>query len=322
MSAIPQFGVLLPHFGDDPSTGHLTEVASLAEELGFDSLWVRDHLYIPPENREHGGITEKVFLEAFQTLATVGAITDDITLGTGVANAHRRPLKLSQHFGTLNHLTDGGVICGVGAGTFRGEFEASDLPFDERGQMADETLDVLRQTFREANVSYDGEIFSFEDVTLNPRPGRDVPIWYGGLSPIAVKRAFYRADGWFPGRMTLEKLDERIELLESLEAEHDRTLDRGYVTIYNVAEDRERALSDINVEGLIDDVNAILREDYETVDDIEGSFVAGTPDDCVQQLDALIERGFDHVVLDMRHNFDDLEETLELTAEEVLPRLR
>lgn len=314
-----EFGVLLPHFGDDCSFDTLTSVARRAEALGFDSLWVRDHLYIPPENREHGGIVENLFLESFQTLATVNAVTDDITLGTGIANPHRYPLKLSQHVGTLNHLTDGRVVCGVGAGTFRGEFEAMGLPFEKRGPMVDETLEILRRTFTEDHVSYDGEVFAFEDVTFAPRAGDDVPIWYGGLSPIAVKRAFRHADGWFPGRMTLEKLDERLELLASLEERYDRRLDRAYLTIYSVDEDADVALDRLNVDGLIADVNSILGESYETRADIEGSYVAGDPDDCVEQLRALADRGVGHVVLDMRHDFAELEPMLELTAERVLP---
>lgn len=319
MSERLTFGVLLPHFGRSPSADHLLATARQAESLGFDKLWVRDHLYIPPENREHGGITEDVFLESFQTLAAVSSATDDVGLGTAIANPHRHPLKLSQHYATLEYLADGPVVAGVGAGTFRGEFDAVDLPFEERGTMADETLQILRRTFREEHVDFAGEVFSFEDVTLEPRPGDAVPLWYGGLSPIAVKRAVRHADGWFPGRMTLEKLDERLSLLREQERRHDRSLDRAYVTTYSVAADRERARSRIDFPELIDDINTILREDYETVDDIDGTFAAGAPDDVVSQLRRLEVRGFDHVVLDMRHSFDELGRMLELTADEVLP---
>ena len=317
-----ELGVMLPHFGQDTSRDYLTRIARLADELGFGSLWTRDHLYIPPEHQEHGGITEKEFLETFQTLAHVNAVTGDIDLGTCVANAHRRPLKLSQHFGTLDVLSDGDVVCGGGAGTFRGEFAAMDLPFEKQGQMADEMLDVLRRTFTESRVSHDGEVFSFEDVTINPRPGDDMPSWYAGLSPIAVKRAFRYADGWFPGRMPFETIDERLALLDDLESEHGRTLDRSYVTIYNVDEDPDRARETLNLDRLVDDVNNLLRADYDSPGEVEGSFVAGDPTDCVETLERFADRGFGHVVLDARHDFEGIERVLELTADEVLPALR
>ncbi|WP_436933802.1 LLM class flavin-dependent oxidoreductase [Halovenus marina] len=319
MTTAPSFGIMLPHFGPDCDREFIVETATLAEELGFDSVWVRDHLYVPPEHQEHGGIVEKRLVEAIQTLTYIAAVTDDLTLATGSLNPHRHPLKLSQCLGTLDYLSTGDVIAAIGAGTFKGEFDAVDIPFDDRGDLVEEQLEILERTLNGTDVDYEGEHYAFENVTLDPRPEGDLPLWYGGLSPFAVRRAVEYADGWFPGRMTYEKLDQRLAQLSDLEAEHDRSLDLGYLTIYSVAEDTETALSHLNADELVDDVNNILRTDHETLEDIRGSYVAGDPERCIEDIQALVDRGFEHVVLDMRNSFDHLHSMMELTADEVLP---
>jgi probable F420-dependent oxidoreductase len=310
---------MLPHFGPKCDREFIVETAKRAEELGFDSVWVRDHLYVPPEHQEHGGIVEQRLVEALQTLTHVAAVTDELTLATGSLNPHRHPLKLSQCLGTLDYLSTADVICTIGAGTFKGEFDAVDIPFGERGNLVEENLEILRQTFRETTVDYDGEYYSFENVTLDPRPGDSIPLWYGGLSPFAVRRAVEYADGWFPGRMTFEKLDQRLAQLRQLETEHGRSLDLGYLTIYSVAADTDTALSHLNADELVQDINTILRTDHETLEDIEGSYIAGDPETCIEGIRALVDRGFEHIVLDMRNSFDQLDAMMELTATEVLP---
>ncbi len=322
MANQPSFGIVLPHFGPHCNRDFIVDTAKQAETLGFDSVWARDHLYVPPENKEHGGIVEQRFAEAMQVLSHLAAVTDDLTLATGSLNPHRHPLKLSQCIGSLEYLSTGDVLCAIGAGTFKGEFDAVDLPFDERGRLVEENLEILRRTFREENVDYEGDHFAFENVTIDPRPGDSVPLWYGGLSPFAVRRAVEYADGWYPGRMTLEKLDQRLEQLHSLEAEHDRSLDLGYLSIYSVAPETDEAISHLNTEELVHDVNTILRTDHSSLDDIEGSYIAGDPETCIEQIQALVDRGFDHIVLDMRNSFDELESMMELTADEVLPAFR
>lgn len=322
MGTPPEFGILLPHFGPHASPSFVIQAARQAAEVGFDSVWVRDHLYVPHERRQHGGITEGRFIESLQTLSLIAGATEGLTVGTSSLNPHRHPLKLSQCLGTLDFLADGDVICGIGAGTFRGEFDAVDLPYERRGQLVEENMEILRRTFTEERVSYDGELFSFDDVTIDPRPGIDLPIWYGGLAPVAVKRAVKYADGWLPGRMPLEKIDERLDLLDTLEERRGKSLSLGYITIYSPAETGDAARAKLNLTGLIDDVSELLAEDYETVDDIEGSFIAGDPAECVTQIRALLDRGFEHIILDMRHSFGEMIEMLELTGDHVLPQLR
>lgn len=321
MASDPSFGVLLPHFGPHCSVERLTETAVNAEALGFDHVWVRDLLYVPPSKRDHGGIDEGLILEPNLTLAALSSITDEITLGTAVVWPKLHPLNLSQQFGTLSYLSGGRVVCGIGAGAFREPFDALDLPFDERPQLVRETVEILRRTFEETDVDYHGELFEFENVTIDPRPVDDVPIWYGGVSFNSVRRAVDYCDGWFPGRITYDKFEDKMDLLGDLEAEHERSIDVGCIPIVSVAENSDDALDRIDMEGLVEDANTILEADYQSKADIDGYYVAGDPDECAEQIQRFVDLGADHVVLDMRQAFDDVEEMMDLAANDVKPRV-
>lgn len=321
MSSDTKFGVLLPHFGPHASVDRLTETAVTAEELGYDHVWVRDLLYVPPSKRDHGGVDEGLILEPNLTLAALSTITSEIALGTAVVWPKLHPLNLSQQFGTLSYLSGGRVVCGIGAGAFREPFDALGLPFDERPQLVRETVEILRRTFTETDVDYSGEHFEFENVTIEPRPVDDVPIWYGGVSFNSVQRAALYCDGWFPGRITYEKFEEKLELLRDLESERDDTLDVGCIPMVSVVENTADAVDKIDAEALVDDANAILDADYRSKEELDGYYVAGDPDECAEQIQRFVDLGADHVVLDMRQAFDDIEEMLELAATEVVPQV-
>ena len=108
-----QFGVLLPHFGKTVSPSRIIDGGKLCEELGFDSIWVRDHLIWNPHGMERAGLR---FVEPFVTLSAVAAVTRKITLGTAVLVPVRWPLKLSQDLASLSYLAGGRVIAGIGLG--------------------------------------------------------------------------------------------------------------------------------------------------------------------------------------------------------------
>lgn len=321
MSRSVDFGLLLPHFGPSGSVERVLETARRAEALGFDSLWVRDHLYVPPERRDHGGIREGMFLEGLLTHAAVGSVTDDVALGTAILNPHRHPVKLSQNLGTLAALAGDRLICGVGAGTSRAQFEAVDLPFERRGRLAEETMAVLRRTATGTDVEYDGDHYAFDGVTIDPPAGGSLGIWYGGLAPVAVERAATYADGWLPGRTPRPVLEERLATLDGLLAEQGRSRSSfpvGYVSLYSVADTTDEALAALPVEALIEDLNALHPGPDRTRAEVESSLVAGTPAECRAQIVALGRLGIDHLILDVRHNVGAIDRLLEVTADSVL----
>lgn len=316
-----KFGVQLPHFGPDCTKERLLDTVRSAEALGYDSVWVRDHLYIPREHQQHGGMQEDIIVEPMLTLAAASAITSSVTLGTNILIPTRHPLKLSQNINSLCYLSDDRVIAGIGAGHFRQEFEALGIPYDERPQIMRETLEIVQRTMTGSNVDYDGELYQFENVTITPQPQDPVPVWYGGGSFTSVRRAVAYADGWCPPKMTFEKLDERVELLEEERAASGATTTFCPKSLISVHEDHQTALDAMNMDALIEDVNRSHKGTYRTMEDIAGVFVAGSPHACAEGIQRFIDMGADHFILDLRHTFDMIDDELELFVDEVIPRL-
>lgn len=322
MASETKFGVLLPHFSKECDRGTAIEAGIEAERLGFDSVWVRDHVFIPPEDKDHGGITEDTFLEPLLTLSALSSVTEEIDLGTAILWPCRHPIKLAQNVGTLSFLSDERVHLGFGPGRHKHEFDALDIPYGKRPQLIEENFEVVRRLLTETDVSHDGELYEFEDVTINPRPAEEVPIWYGGGSVTSVRRAARIADGWLPGRLLLSDFERKMELLREEEANHGRDISVGFVPLVSVDETTAAAEERLNFPLLIQDVNKYTNSDYTDKEEIRGYFIAGTPEECAAQLQGYLDAGMDYVVFDYRHSFEDVDEQMRLTAEGILPRLR
>jgi probable F420-dependent oxidoreductase len=193
-----EFGIQLPHLGPLASGAATVRVAQLAERLGFDSVWVGDHIVYPAEFVDRFG---DACYEAMTMLTWVGASTARIRLGTGVLIApYRNPLVLGKQISTLDALSGGRMIVGVGVGWLQEEFEALGADFANRGAVTDEHLSVMRTLWRERNPSFSGERFSFPPMCAEPRPAQqpNPPVWIGGNTRRAIRRAANLAEGWFP----------------------------------------------------------------------------------------------------------------------------
>jgi probable F420-dependent oxidoreductase len=176
-------------------------VARAAEAAGFDSLWGGEHVVLPdprvppaplePEDR----ITDPVV-----TLAFLAAHTSRIRLGTGIIILpQRNPLVLAKQLATLDVLSGGRLIVGVGVGYLEPEFRALGIAFEHRGPMTDEYLAALRAIWSEAQPAYRGRFVSFEGVQAHPRPAQQPvpPIVIGGHTPAAFRRAVEQGHGWY-----------------------------------------------------------------------------------------------------------------------------
>jgi len=189
-----KFGLLLPHFGEEASKEKLLEGSKRAEELGFDSVWVRDHLVFEP----HGEMEKpnRTFYDALTTLTAIGAVTNKIELGTGSLIPFRHPLVTALMAGTMTQLLGPRLILGFGAGTFDHEFEAIGWGDMDRVEMVRSNAEILKRVFTENDVTYDDGIFSFENVTIEPKPvGGRVPFWYCGATPRSARLAAEYAEG-------------------------------------------------------------------------------------------------------------------------------
>ncbi len=210
------FGVGLPHFRQLASTEAITTVAQQAEVLGFDSVWVSDHIVVPRSAIPRFG---EVFFEPFTTLAYVAGKTQRIRLGTSVIILpYRNPLFMAKALATLDVLSGGRLIVGGGVGWLAEEFEALGIPFKERGARSDEALRVMRALWTEAEPKFEGRFFRFAGIKAEPKPLQKPhpPIWIGGASPATFRRAVEFADAWHPSHRPIEEIAAGAKTLKEL----------------------------------------------------------------------------------------------------------
>ncbi len=323
-----KFGLLLPHFGEHASKDKLLEGSILAEKMGFDSVWVRDHLVFEP----HGEMEKpnRTFYDAMITLTAIGAVTEKIELGTGSLIPFRHPLVTALMAGTMTQLVGDRLILGFGAGTFDHEFDAIGWGDLDRVEAVRSNAEILKRVFTENDVTYDDGIFSFENVTIEPKPvGGRIPFWYCGATPRSARLAVEYADGWMPGRISLATMEKRIANMKELSAEAGRTLPTiAVIPPTSIESTRDEALKHVNIPGLLAWANKAKfavkppSGTFETVDDLEGQLIVGNPDEAVHELKKFEALGVEHLVFDFRFKFDRYFEQIELLGTEVLPKMR
>jgi probable F420-dependent oxidoreductase len=320
-----RYGMLLPHFGEHFSRDRILDGAQMLEDLGFDSLWVRDHLLWKPHGMEGDNRT---FIEAFITLAAVAGVTKRIGLGTGVVIPIRWPLKVAHDFASLSRLAGREVEAGFGMGSNSAELGAAGFNRDDRKGIFAETVEICRRVWAEDDVSFHGQHFSFDGVTIEPKPIGRPMTWYGGTTRGSVRRAVAHCDGWLPGRLPMATLDNRLALLRELNEREGRTVRAGVIPLTAVDEDPAVARANVDIaavagssEGAASWIKPPSGE-FRTIDDLEGLLVSGTPEDCVRQIKAFEERGVETFIFDLRLQFDRFEEKAEMIARDVLPHLR
>ncbi len=199
-----KIGVALPHYGSpagDPSLGRVVEIARECERLGFDSVWVSDHLVFDLE--KYGGSPEPVgSLEPLTTLAVLAAETSTLRLGTMVlCNEFRHPMQLAKEAATIDLASAGRLELGLGAGWYEREFAQSGLPFPPprtRLERLAESVEILKLLFGGEPVTYDGEHYRLRDAVCRPLPAqRPRPtLWVGGKGDRAMRMIASVADGW------------------------------------------------------------------------------------------------------------------------------
>jgi alkanesulfonate monooxygenase SsuD/methylene tetrahydromethanopterin reductase-like flavin-dependent oxidoreductase (luciferase family) len=323
------YGLLLPHFGAFADRDRLLDGARLAEGLGFDSVWVRDHLIFEP----HGEMEspDRSFFDALITLTAIGAVTERVVLGTGSLIPFRHPLEVALSVATMTQLVGGRVILGYGAGTFDHEFEAVGLDVSvKRWHLVKSAAEILRRVWTEDGVDYADEFYAFRDVTIAPKPvGGPVPFWYCGNTPASARRAVEYCEGWMPGRISLATFRARVGLMRELaEVAGRRVPTAAVIPPTSVEATRAEALREVNVEGLLAWANKARywvkppSGRFETWEDLEGTLIAGSPEDVVQECLKFEAAGCEHLVFDLRFKFDRFFEQIELLGKEVLPRLR
>lgn len=193
----------------------LMEAASKAEAWGYDAVWAADRIIIPweikttyPYSADKKFIVpaDRPFLEPLTCLAFLAGCTEKISLGMSVlVLPYRHPLYWSKVVATIDHLSKGRFILGVGVGWMAEEFEALGVPFQERGAMSDEQLDILKQLWETDRPRFKGRYYEFNEVASYPKPFQRprLPIWVGGEGIRAQRRVASYGDAWFPYFVTI-----------------------------------------------------------------------------------------------------------------------
>ncbi|MFD5540673.1 LLM class F420-dependent oxidoreductase [Streptomyces sp. NPDC127079] len=211
----------------------LVEIARAVDRAGFAYLAVCDHVAIP---RRLAPAMSTVWYDPVATLAHLAAVTERVRLLSHVAVvALRHPLLSAKQYATLDHLSGGRLILGVGAGHVREEFEVLGVDFQRRGAVLDETIDALRAALgADEFPAHHGKFYDFEELGQRPRPAqRRIPVWVGGSSPAAVRRAALKGDGWLPQGDPRDRLPAQIDRLRRLREEAGAT---GPLTVGAITE--------------------------------------------------------------------------------------
>jgi probable F420-dependent oxidoreductase len=203
-----RLGVAMRSMGPQSEPDVFLACARAAEEAGLDDLWIQDHVAIPPDDAEGSGGR---YLDPLTALAWLAAHTRRIGLGTGVLILPYRPaLPTAKAIATVQELSGGRLLLGVGVGWMKPEFRALGVPRERRGALTDEVLDFLERCFADDVVEAHGQPFLFR-----PRPPKP-PVFVGGAPPHALERAARHADGWLPMALSPEQLAEPVATLRAL----------------------------------------------------------------------------------------------------------
>jgi len=214
-----KYGVAIRNMGPQSTRATIRECARVAEQVGFDALFVSDHLCIPPDETEGSGGR---YLDVLATLAYLAGATERIRLGVSVLVVPYRPAVLTaKQVATIQELSGERMILGVGVGWMRREFEALGVEKRMRGRITDETLRVMRHLFAHEAEGYKGDLVSFPAFVFLPRP-KCPPIWIGGNGEPAMARVLEFGDGWHP-MIPADKLKPAVAALKEKARAQGRT---------------------------------------------------------------------------------------------------
>lgn len=196
----------------------LADVVKAADRAGYDFVCVPGHVAIP---ESVGDVRGTVYWDQVATMGGLAAVTDRIGLCAYiVVLAYHHPLEIAKAFGTIDRMSGGRVILGVGVGTLREEFDLLGRPFADRGARADDALRAVRAAWGKRLPSYEGEHYAFDGFVVEPHAVREtVPIWVGGRTSRSLRRALELGDGWAPFRLLPDELRPMLDVhRDALEA--------------------------------------------------------------------------------------------------------
>lgn len=259
-----KFGITFANSGPFAEPEAAVALARAAEDLGYESLWTVEHVVVPAgyetpypysKTGKMPGGDQVAITDPLVWLSFVAAHTTRITLATGILILpQRNPVVLAKECATLDRLSGGRLVLGVGVGWLREEFVALGIPFEDRAARTDEWIAALRTLWREEEPTFHGRFASFERAISSPKPARPqgIPIVVGGHSDAAARRAGRLGDGFFPARANLEETRRFIGLVRASATEHGRDPDSIEITAGGARDlDAAKRFADAGVSRLV-----------------------------------------------------------------------
>ena len=308
-----KFGLVVPSTGPVAGREVLVTMAKLAQRLKFDSLWISDHVFIPyqyeplypytPTGRFVAEPTDNA-LEPLISLAFIAGLVDVPMLGVSVlVIPYRNPILTAKMVVTLDVLSQGKVVLGAGVGWLREEFEALGASYEHRGGVTDEYIEIFKKLCTEDRLSFQGEHYQFSNVSFNPKPVQTPhpPVWIGGYSPAAMRRAARLGEGWHPSNIRPDTLAEKVPLFRRL---------------------CEQAGRDPDAIQLSTRINNMGFGQPGGDADARPAPLSGSPQDMIDAIHRYAEAGVVHIALGVRgRDTQELAQNVERFASEVLPKV-
>ena len=229
-----RYAVKLPQVGTNLNGRDILRFARGAERLGFDILSVGDHVVFPERitsaypyatSGRHPSESAPNYVEAMTLLSYVAGVTSTIKLLTGVIIVpYRHPVLVAKMIASLDYLTQGRVIFGIGVGWMKEEFDVLGFPYEHRGALTDEMVEIYKTLWTRERPAFKGRFFQFDELRFSPKPVQKPhpPIWIGGNTRVAMRRAARGAQGWFPVHMSSDEMRPMIQELRAMTVEAGR----------------------------------------------------------------------------------------------------
>jgi probable F420-dependent oxidoreductase len=297
-----KFGIWIPNCRDLATPDVIVNTAVRAEQLGYDSVFVSDHVVVPNAYVERFGAA---IYDPLITLSVLAGATRSVLLGTTVLIVpYRNPVLTAKMVASLDALSGGRVVLGIGAGWVPEESAALGVPFAERGAMTDEYLAAMQELWTSPAPSFSGKYTQFSELRCEPKPLQKPhpPIWVGGHSPAALRRAAAIGAAWHP-------INHSVEDIRAGRAEIERLCQARGRTVPPVVTMR------------ID--TSVLQAGEHAPPPIHGdSMLAGEPGMLAHEIGALAAAGVEHLVLEfLVSDSAELDEQMARFAEQVRPQL-
>ena len=302
-----RFGFTLPNTMDGEA---LCRFAERAESLGFESIWSGDHIVLPTAATDQypytadGSFTrpsDVPFLEVMTLLSYIASRTSRIRIGsTVIILPYRNPILQAKVFASLDVLTGGRVICGVGVGWLEREFEALGASYADRGAVSDEFLAIFRRLWAEPDPEFHGRFYSFEGIQFYPKPVQQprIPIWVGGHTRRAIRRTVAYGDAWHPTRQTPEYVAGLLPYLRGQAEEAGRDPEEITISLKRSLHFTDLAIPE---GGGVRSGAAVIGTTQEAMDDVRRcqelgiqqltyDFRTGDVDSCIRTMEHFAER--------------------------------